>query len=118
MTVFLGVGNSDDKISQVYWADLISEIRSTLKAFNVEMRGEWFSAPDSSYQNACFAFEPGKKTIPELQGTIRGVAVLFNQDAIAWSECKTTLFLGPQDHQGLNHPDSDRWTGGDRKAAA
>lgn len=111
---YLSCGNTDDKLTQREWASLLNEIHRTLLTYSVSWYGNWYSAPESEFQNACFAFSVHDDLRPELQGEMRAIAVEYKQDAIAWADCPATEFLGPEMHT-LNHPGSDRWTGGDKK---
>lgn len=116
--VYLGIGNSDDKLPQGEWAALQIEVQELLREFGAEPIGDWYSSPHSIYQNACFAFTIDEDVVPELQGQLTAMATEFKQDAFAWNEIVTTYFLGPQyTGKALNHPNSDRWTGGDKKDA-
>lgn len=112
MIVYLGFGNSDNKLTQREWVLLQIELKQVIHNAGVQILGEWHSYPDSIFQNACFAFgtldDPGKTA--DLQGTIKAIAVEFKQDAIAWNEVTETQFLGPGDHV-MTHPGSDHWTG-------
>lgn len=117
MIVYLGFGNSDDKLPQRDWALLQITLKEALHVFGGTVYGEWHSYPDSMFQNACLALDIDDEKIPEAKGIVRAVAVEFKQDAIAWNEVTETEFLGPTGHT-LNHPNSDRWTGGDKKDVA
>ena len=114
MITYLSCGNSDDKLGQQDWACLLDEVENTLDRYHVSWIGVWYSEPRSGYQNACFAFTLDDQHRPELKGELRAMAVEWKQDAFAWADCPATEFIGPQLHT-LNHPGSDRWTGGDRK---
>lgn len=113
MITYLSCGNSDDKLKQHDWAQLLDAIEETLVHYHVSWIGKWFSDPCSPFQNACFAFTLDEDKRPELKGEMRALAVLFQQDAITWADAPVTEFLGPEMHT-LNHPNSDRWTGGDK----
>lgn len=114
MITYLSCGNSDDKLTQEKWAELLESIEDALQEAQVSWIGAWFSAPGSAFQNACFAFTLDEDYHPELKGEMRALAVIFRQDAISWANAPVTEFLGPEMHT-LNHPNSDRWTGGDKK---
>jgi hypothetical protein len=115
MTVaFIGIGNSDNKLTQREWVSFQLDMRMLLQSTSVNILGDWLSLPDSIYLNACWCIEIDSEKVPELKGDLAALATLHRQDAIAWNEVTATEFLGAQRYT-LSHPNSDRWTGGDRK---
>jgi hypothetical protein len=96
INVFVMIGNSDNKLDRADWAWFIKCVNSTLKSFPVvTIWGEFYCLPNIKYQNACwhigissdYPFDTIKKALADL-------AKAFNQDSIAWIECKDTEFLG------------------------
>ncbi len=116
-TVYVAIGNSDDKLSQNRWVCFLLDTKQAIHDSGALIHGEWTSYPDSIYQNACFCFEIDDDKVPELKGELTAIAVVYDQDAISWVETTATEFLGASKQYKLNHPKSDRWTGGDKKAA-
>jgi hypothetical protein len=110
MIVYLGFGNSDDKLTQRDWARLQLELKRALLDHGVEWLGDWHSYPDSIYQNACYGFHLDDDKAPELMGVIKAIAIEFKQDAIAWNRVSESLFLGPKYHLGNRHPDEQSWS--------
>ena len=86
MTVFVSIGNSDDKLTQHEWADFMSNVETTCLRFSRETFGAWASFPDRPFQNACFAFEPIDGNLHPLKHSLRILATLFDQDSIALVE--------------------------------
>lgn len=92
ITVYVSIGNSDDKLSQAEWANYVQVTRNLLRLRAREIHGEWYSAPDSDYQNACFCVVLGddadtiRKSLAELRAAWR-------QDSVAWAEVPVTEFI-------------------------
>jgi hypothetical protein len=98
MIVYISIGNSDDKLPQKEWADLIADIDDdVLRAAHV-VHGRWFSAPDSAWQNACWCIEfPANVQdgrVASLKSDLTTRARTYGQDSIAWAEVQQTEFLG------------------------
>jgi hypothetical protein len=112
--VYLGAGNSDNKLSQHGWVHFVGRIRWHIKTF-LEMSktrayredgppavllGEWFSAPDVPYQNACWAVAVPDDVEPTqilaFQEVLAACAANHQQDTISWAHAPTTLLLGPK----------------------
>src|SRR5690348_9382101 len=97
ITVYVSIGNSDDKLTQGRWADFVREVWHVLMNRSVKVHGAWFSAPDSPYQNACWcveflsgtSFDPNYKLA---QGNLAKLAHVYGQDSIAWAVA-TTEFI-------------------------
>lgn len=94
-TVYISIGNSDDKLSQARWCAFTNALHDLLVEMAEEVHGEWFSAPDAPYQNACTCVEVHEDDEDELKRELAELAARFDQDAIAWAEAPSTSFLGP-----------------------
>lgn len=88
--ILISIGNSDDKLTQHEWAMFIDRVRALVKWDALQIHGEWFSAPDSPWQNANWCVEI---TAAEwgnvralLRQDLREIAGAFGQDSIAWTE--------------------------------
>lgn len=86
MFALVMIGNSDDKMSQFQWSELVARLQDLWLTFHVKRHGEWFSAPASRYQNACWLIQldDNDHLAPELKGRLKDLAREFDQDAIAW----------------------------------
>lgn len=105
-TIFIMIGNSDDKLSQADWADFVSDVDGhldyALQPFG-RVHGRWFSAPDVPWQSACWCVEfNGAASGPSVDEQIAiaktrmsGSAGSYRQDSIAWAEA-TTEFIGAE----------------------
>lgn len=92
--VYIGIGNSDDKLSQREWARFQLEVRQALRHHSCHLLGEWHSHPESMFQNACYAIDGDNAEVPELKGDLAALATVYRQEAIAWAEAPSTEMLG------------------------
>lgn len=91
MTIYVTIGNSDNKLTQVEWADFWDAVDSSIRYHAHQIHGAFLSLPNSMYQNACWSFEslPGTEGIEgrlALWNELRDHAKEYRQDAIAWVE--------------------------------
>jgi hypothetical protein len=93
-TVYITLGNSDDKLSQNEWSHFVSSVRLVLREEAEVMHGEWFSATDSPWQNACWCVEFAEYRLERARMRLGKLAPEFRQDSIAWAEAPTVVFLG------------------------
>lgn len=85
--VYVAIGNSDDKLSQLRWAQFVDDVRRLIKRYSQVVHGDWRSNPDSPFQNACWCFEVDEKWgIAPLKNTLAKIAAEYEQDSIAWTE--------------------------------
>lgn len=97
-TVYISIGNSDDKLTQREWSQYWLGVRDCINANVRVIHGEWLSSPGSSFQNACWAVEPllaEDRYVIEFKADLCRLANLYEQDSIAWAECPETEFLTP-----------------------
>lgn len=90
--MYISIGNSDDKLSQLAWADYQCKLLEVVDEFSTEIHGIWYSAPRSPYQNMCVCIEVGDKD--ELIVALRELCSDFNQDSIAMYH-GDTYFIKP-----------------------
>lgn len=90
--ILISIGNSDDKLTQAEWATFIRLTRELLDWDEIQIHGEWFSAPDSPWQNANWCVEiRGAEGVTDgtremLRYDLTKLARQFRQDSIAWTE--------------------------------
>lgn len=90
VTVYVSIGNSDDKLTQERWAEFTSDVFTVLHA--AKIHGEWYSSPTSRFQNACWCVEfqtVGDASKARLD--LRILASVYGQEAIAWAVAETEL---------------------------
>lgn len=93
ITLYITIGNSDDKLGQNDWAVFISELNHLVDKFAHRVHGRWFSRPDDPWQNHCVCAEVPEDKIPVLQGGLAGLRVGMFQDSIAVAIVAETRFL-------------------------
>jgi hypothetical protein len=107
-TIFVMIGNSDNKLPQAQWATFCEEV-VTLIDFHVvehygQIHGVWFSLPNSPWQNMCISFElsdwgddpactPVAVVIERMKQQLGQCAYRYRQDSIAWAMVSATEFL-------------------------
>jgi hypothetical protein len=98
MIVYISIGNSDDKLTQVEWSHFCQETTLAVIGYAGKVHGRWFSLPDSRYQNACWCVEfdyatGGDDNAAALKEELAVLARECKQDSIAWAEVKETEFI-------------------------
>lgn len=88
--VCIGIGNSDDKLTQRGWADFIGAIDFEIAAEHCQIHGRWFSAPDSAFQNAGFLIDR-PVDVESMKRHLASIAGRYRQDSIAWLEGETAF---------------------------
>jgi len=82
-------GNTDNKLSQVFWSNFCKRIYSELIRPSVTIRFYGGSHFDSPWQNACIVFNCHSDKIEELKKNISLIGKEYNQDSIAFTEGST-----------------------------
>lgn len=96
-TVYVSVRNSDDKLSQRDWAEYVHTVFRFLRNEAHHVHGEWHSAPNSEFQNACICVEFAPDAhLDAVRETLAHIAEQFEQDAIAWAVAVSTQMIGPR----------------------
>jgi hypothetical protein len=54
-----------------------------MRQYATHMHGEWYSAPDSPYQNACIAAEIDADDLPELREELVELRKFHGQNSVA-----------------------------------
>lgn len=88
---YIAIGNTDNKLTQQSWAEFVMEVRSTLEKHSVQVHVEGHSLGDKPWQNCCWGFDIESENIPKVQGRLKVLARIFQQDTIAWSDTSTTF---------------------------
>lgn len=89
MMVFVGIGNSDNKLTQAQWSLFVGEVESVVKAHASQVHGAWFSRPDAPWQNSCWCFETDLAVAEKAKPLLANIGRFYNQDSVAWSEALT-----------------------------
>lgn len=91
--LYASIGNSDDKLPQAEWAEYVEEFRRILRNYADEIHGEWYSAADSAYQNACMAIVVIPDDMDELRDKLTALREDYEQNAVAWALAPETEFI-------------------------
>lgn len=94
-TIYISIGNSDDKLTQARWALFFRDTNRLLRSYAQSVRGQWVSEPASAWQNACWCVEIREVDRKYLMQALGEQCVEFGQDSIAWAEAQTTFILPP-----------------------
>lgn len=94
ITVYISIGNSDDKLSQLDWAAFHNRVNIEIRRLAFIVHGHWLSEASSPWQNACWCMELEDRETSHLKQILTHVADLYGQESIAWAEAKTE-FLSP-----------------------
>lgn len=85
LTVYISIGNSDDKLGQARWAAFYREVSLTIRDFAGHTYGQWVSEPASAWQNACWCIEITEENALTLRAYLCDIAKSYQQDGIAWA---------------------------------
>jgi hypothetical protein len=94
LTVYISIGNSDDKLTQREWSAFAAYVRGDVRRMAHRVHGDWASLPFAPWQNACWCIEIEPERVGQLRTALREATRLYRQDSIAWAEAQTT-FIGP-----------------------
>lgn len=93
ITVYVSIGNSDDKLGQGEWCEFISELNYAVSIHAREVYGQWFSVPDAPFQNMVTAFRLHVDEIGPLRAKLAALRGRYQQDSIAWAQAERTEFI-------------------------
>lgn len=94
LTIYISIGNSDDKLSQEEWADFVIDVGDIVRNLAWRTHGQWFSAPAAPWQNACWCVEVRPVMVDRLRQALARMAGRYQQESIAWAEASVS-FIGP-----------------------
>lgn len=92
-TVYISVGNSDDKLSQHDWSDYVGAFVDVVHEYAEQVYGEWYSATGAPFQNACMAAAIPASLVDELRKALTEIRADYRQDSVAWAEAPRTEFI-------------------------
>lgn len=93
--VYLGIGNSDDKLSQARWRAFCQDMRALALSRTDELLTELFTPPDHYHQSAQFIVRVTPEQEPIVRQDLAALARRYGQDAIAWNVQSNTEFIQP-----------------------
>lgn len=91
-TIYVTIGNSDDKLSQADWCAFHSATDQLIRRAAHWVHGAWVSPSTNPWQNACWCVEIDETDW--LRGQLANLAKAYQQDSIAWAEAPAVEFLG------------------------
>lgn len=90
-TMYVSIGNSDNKLTQKLWHDFCDHVERYVKAYAYKIHSVTFSLPNAPWQNAVFCFDVTQKVHANyLLGLFEEIASMYNQDAIAVTVVQAT----------------------------
>lgn len=100
-TVYITIGNSDDKLSQEQWAEFCAAVHlavTGMLAHGAVVHFHGYSIPSAPWQNAMWAVElpDDPDVVDALRVRLAGLAWAYNQDSIAWGRVENVEFLAGQ----------------------
>ena len=93
-TITVQIGNTDNKLTQHEWAQLIFQVKNTLDIFANEIHFSGGSSYDAPWQNACFVAEVNDDKLPVIRAMFSTAAYLYKQDSIAMTTGDTEFIEG------------------------
>ncbi len=100
-TVYVSIGNSDDRLTQAEWHDFHDDVSRILTGHGAKFHGQWVSPSTGESQNACWCFEVPEAVTWELRSELARLAEAYRQDAISWAEVfGTPVILGSAGRSG------------------
>jgi hypothetical protein len=100
LTIYISIGNSDDKLTQNEWSHFYAWVAGSIDQYAHRVHGRWFSDPCGPWQNAAWCFEIVPDSVQALQGRLMQHAKNYRQDSIAWAEAQTTFIVPPPSFAG------------------
>ena len=90
-TIIIQIGNSDNKLRQVEWADFVETIKNIIGRYAVAIHFFGGSSNWENWQNACWVFDVNKADRIALSDALTAVRQKYQQDSLAWTEGKTVF---------------------------
>lgn len=96
MSVYISIGNTDDKLSQKQWHDYVNDVNGTIEMYADKIHSYCFSLPNAPWQNCIwccdFALAIDEKCCKEDLASLAGN---YGQDSIAWGPSQTEFITPP-----------------------
>lgn len=94
VTVYVSIGNSDDKLGQAEWSRFWVETDSLIQVKAERVHGQWLSSPTAPFQNACWCFAVALTNVRALRLGLTRLAIRYRQNSIAWAAAEEDFVLG------------------------
>ena len=92
-TLYVLIGNSDDKLTQPEWADFVEDVQEVVTHHAAVIHGKWFSEPSSPWQNACWCIEVNDHGYEDFTACLTRVREEYRKDSIAVAKVMETRFF-------------------------
>lgn len=93
LTIYISIGNSDDKLPQRAWANYVAEVGNVIHDRSARIHGAWYSGPTSAFQNCCWCFEATPENAALLRLALTEIRKGHGQDSVAWAPVIGTDFI-------------------------
>ena len=90
ITVYLSIGNSDDRLTQRAWSEYVGEVVDAVHEHAERVYVECYSASDARFQNACIGFEIPKPVARELRAALKAIREDHGKNSIVWAVAPRT----------------------------
>ncbi|MEI6193600.1 MAG: hypothetical protein WCS42_04645 [Verrucomicrobiota bacterium] len=90
-TITVQIGNSDNKLRQVEWADFVETVKNLIASFAVEIYFFGGSSNWESWQNACWVFCLNDYDVAKLNASLTVVRKRYKQESLAWTAGQTVF---------------------------
>lgn len=88
--VYISIGNSDDKLTQVEWSKFLLDIADEVASLASRIHGSWLSHAAMPWQNACWCLEFDNEAAMEAaKDAAAKVRKRWRQDSVAWAVAET-----------------------------
>lgn len=97
-TVYVTIGNSDDKLSQASWSRFCDDVTYLISATARDggrVHAACFSGPAVPWQNAIWCVELHGNRVTALRGGLALLARRYRQDSIAWAQVDQVDMIEP-----------------------
>lgn len=92
-TIYLGIGNSDNKLTQQEWAEFLRELYDLLHRFPHKIHGWWYSGPAEPWQNAEVGFDLPRSQHADFRAELVALRKKYRQESVSWAEVAEVEFL-------------------------
>lgn len=93
VTVYIGIGNSDNKLTQQEWARFCAGIDGYIRSVATQFLGEWHSLPNAAWQNAEYAAVVPADRMDDVRAVLGRYRDQYRQDSIALAVVDRTEFI-------------------------
>ena len=97
ITVYVTIGNSDDKLTQSGWSTFVRRVDKVIEKAAGRIHFSGYSNPVAPWQNACWSFDLEEIQAAELRASLAMLARQCGQRAIAWAVGTNDMIWGTRE---------------------